>query len=66
MHHTPTEVFHYTDSGGQSDAIYLSKSSTILHAAKKDLQAIIQLQVRKTKVKKLQINESYFRWGTTM
>lgn len=44
MHHTPTEVFHYTDSGGQSDAIYLSKSSTILHAAKKDLQAIIQLQ----------------------
>lgn len=45
MQHTPSEVFHYTDSGGQSDAIYLSKSSTILQAAKKDLLGIIQLQV---------------------
>ncbi|XP_044188817.1 patatin-like phospholipase domain-containing protein 7 isoform X1 [Thunnus albacares] len=44
MQHTPSEVFHYTDSGGQSDAIYLSKSSTILQAAKKDLLGIIQLQ----------------------
>lgn len=44
MHHTPTEVFHYTDSRGQSDNIHLSKSSTILHAAKKDLLGIIQLQ----------------------
>ncbi|KAK7895627.1 hypothetical protein WMY93_020952 [Mugilogobius chulae] len=44
MHHTPTEVFHYTDSRGQSDSIHLSKSSTILHAAKKDLLGVIQLQ----------------------
>ncbi|XP_040013278.1 patatin-like phospholipase domain-containing protein 7a isoform X1 [Xiphias gladius] len=44
MLHTPSEVFHYTDSGGHSDAIYLSKSSTILQAAKKDLLRIIQLQ----------------------
>lgn len=44
MHHTPTEVFHYADSRGQSDAIHLSKSSTILHAAKKDLLGIIQLE----------------------
>ncbi|XP_045922349.1 patatin-like phospholipase domain-containing protein 7a isoform X1 [Micropterus dolomieu] len=44
MQHTPSEVFHYTDSGGQSDAIHLSKSSTILQAAKKDLMGIIQLQ----------------------
>ncbi|KAM7393057.1 hypothetical protein PAMA_007940 [Pampus argenteus] len=44
MQHTPSEVFHYTDSGGHSDAIYLSKSSTILQAAKKDLLGIIQLQ----------------------
>lgn len=44
MHHTPTEVFHYTDTGGQSDTIHLSKSSTILQAAKKDLMGIIQLQ----------------------
>lgn len=44
MHHTPTEVFHYMDSRGQSDNIHLSKSSTILHAAKKDLLGIIQLQ----------------------
>uniref|UniRef100_A0A673BBG5 lysophospholipase n=1 Tax=Sphaeramia orbicularis TaxID=375764 RepID=A0A673BBG5_9TELE len=44
MQHTPSEVFHYTDSGGQSDAIHLSKSNTIFHAAKKDLLGIIQLQ----------------------
>uniref|UniRef100_A0A8C4DII2 lysophospholipase n=1 Tax=Dicentrarchus labrax TaxID=13489 RepID=A0A8C4DII2_DICLA len=44
MQHTPSEVFHYTDSGGHSDAIYLSKSSTIFQAAKKDLLGIIQLQ----------------------
>ncbi|XP_072311392.1 patatin-like phospholipase domain-containing protein 7 [Eucyclogobius newberryi] len=44
MHHTPTEVFHYTDSGGQSDAIHRSISGSILHAAKKDLMTIIQLQ----------------------
>uniref|UniRef100_A0A4W6CGQ2 lysophospholipase n=1 Tax=Lates calcarifer TaxID=8187 RepID=A0A4W6CGQ2_LATCA len=45
MLHTPSEVFHYTDSGGHSDAIHLSKSSTIFQAAKKDLLGIIQLQV---------------------
>uniref|UniRef100_A0A3Q3EF39 lysophospholipase n=1 Tax=Labrus bergylta TaxID=56723 RepID=A0A3Q3EF39_9LABR len=44
MQHTPSEVFHYTDSGGHSDAIHLSKSSTIFQAAKKDLLGIIQLQ----------------------
>ncbi|KAI3362417.1 hypothetical protein L3Q82_012719, partial [Scortum barcoo] len=44
MQHTPSEVFHYTDSGGHSDAIHLSKSSTILQAAKRDLLGIIQLQ----------------------
>ncbi|XP_075935857.1 patatin-like phospholipase domain-containing protein 7a [Anarhichas minor] len=44
MQPTPSEVFHYTDSGGHSDAIYLSKSCTILQAAKKDLLGIIQLQ----------------------
>ncbi|XP_033831851.1 patatin-like phospholipase domain-containing protein 7a [Periophthalmus magnuspinnatus] len=44
LHHTPIEVFYYTDSRGQSDAIHLSKSGTILHAAKKDLLGVIQLQ----------------------
>nr|XP_020465447.1 patatin-like phospholipase domain-containing protein 7 isoform X2 [Monopterus albus] len=44
MLHTPSEVYHYTDSGGHSDAIHLSKSSTIFQAAKKDLLRIIQLQ----------------------
>ncbi|XP_068429903.1 patatin-like phospholipase domain-containing protein 7 [Clinocottus analis] len=44
MQHTPSEVFHYTDSGGHSDAFHLSKSCTILQAAKKDLLGIIQLQ----------------------
>ncbi|XP_037548083.1 patatin-like phospholipase domain-containing protein 7a [Nematolebias whitei] len=41
---TPSEVLHCTDNGGQSDAIQFSKSNTILQAAKKDLQEIIQLQ----------------------
>ncbi|XP_077479438.1 patatin-like phospholipase domain-containing protein 7a isoform X3 [Stigmatopora argus] len=44
MQHMPSEVFHYTDSGGQSDNIHLSKSGTIFQAAKKDLLEIIQLQ----------------------
>ncbi|XP_029300290.1 LOW QUALITY PROTEIN: patatin-like phospholipase domain-containing protein 7a [Cottoperca gobio] len=44
MQPTPSEVFHYTDSGGHSDAIQLSKSCTIFQAAKKDLLGIIQLQ----------------------
>ncbi|XP_061590294.1 patatin-like phospholipase domain-containing protein 7a [Cololabis saira] len=44
MQPIPSEVFHYTDSGRQSDAIHLSKSNTILQAAKKDLLRIIQLQ----------------------
>uniref|UniRef100_A0A8C5DSS1 lysophospholipase n=1 Tax=Gouania willdenowi TaxID=441366 RepID=A0A8C5DSS1_GOUWI len=30
MQQTPSEVFHYTDSGGHSGIIHLSKSSTIL------------------------------------
>lgn len=41
----PTEVFHYADSRGQYDASHLSRSSSILQAAKKDLLGIIQLQV---------------------
>lgn len=46
MQHAPSEVFYYTDSGGQSDTVQLSKSSSILQAAKRDLLGIIQLQVR--------------------
>uniref|UniRef100_A0A8C5DUN6 lysophospholipase n=1 Tax=Gouania willdenowi TaxID=441366 RepID=A0A8C5DUN6_GOUWI len=45
MQQTPSEVFHYTDSGGHSGIIHLSKSSTILQAAKKDLLGIFQLEV---------------------
>ncbi|KAI4816881.1 hypothetical protein KUCAC02_009181 [Chaenocephalus aceratus] len=44
MQPTPSEVFHYTDSGGHHDAANLSKSCTIFQAAKKDLLGIIQLQ----------------------
>ncbi|XP_061822445.1 patatin-like phospholipase domain-containing protein 7a isoform X1 [Nerophis lumbriciformis] len=44
LQHAPSEVFHYTDSGGQSDGVHLSKSSTIFQAAKKDLLGLIQLQ----------------------
>uniref|UniRef100_A0A671W7G8 lysophospholipase n=1 Tax=Sparus aurata TaxID=8175 RepID=A0A671W7G8_SPAAU len=44
MQHTPSEVFHYTDCGGHSDAINLSKSSTILQAAKRDLLLLFLLQ----------------------
>lgn len=46
MQHAPSEVFHYADSRGHSDAILLSRSCSILQAAKKDLLGIIQLQVR--------------------
>ncbi|XP_072227349.1 patatin-like phospholipase domain-containing protein 7 isoform X2 [Leuresthes tenuis] len=44
MQQTPSEVFHYTDSGGQSDSVHLSKSNAILLAAKRDLLGVIQLQ----------------------
>ncbi|MED6262205.1 hypothetical protein ATANTOWER_016082 [Ataeniobius toweri] len=44
MQQTPSEVFHYTDGGGQSDAINVGKGSTVLQAAKKDLLGVIQLQ----------------------
>ncbi|KAK5851880.1 hypothetical protein PBY51_023397 [Eleginops maclovinus] len=44
MQPTPSEVFHYTGSGGHYDAVNLSKSCTIFQAAKKDLLGIIQLQ----------------------
>ncbi|XP_071754787.2 patatin-like phospholipase domain-containing protein 7a [Centroberyx gerrardi] len=44
MQHTPSAVFHYTDSGGRSDAVHPSKVSAIFQAAKKDLLGIIQLQ----------------------
>lgn len=46
MQHAPSEVFYYTDTRGHSDTILLSKSCTILHAAKKDLLGLLQLQVR--------------------
>uniref|UniRef100_A0A8C7WI37 lysophospholipase n=1 Tax=Oncorhynchus mykiss TaxID=8022 RepID=A0A8C7WI37_ONCMY len=46
MQHTPSAVFHYTDSGGRSDTVHPSKVSSIFQAAKKDLLGIIQLQVR--------------------
>uniref|UniRef100_A0A8C3AJ65 lysophospholipase n=1 Tax=Cyclopterus lumpus TaxID=8103 RepID=A0A8C3AJ65_CYCLU len=39
-----TQTHTWRDSGGHSDAIHLSKSCTILQAAKKDLLGIIQLQ----------------------
>uniref|UniRef100_A0A087YP49 lysophospholipase n=1 Tax=Poecilia formosa TaxID=48698 RepID=A0A087YP49_POEFO len=44
MQQTPSEVFHYTDSGGQPDASNVGKSSTVLQAAKKDFLGVIQLQ----------------------
>ncbi|MED6270913.1 hypothetical protein CHARACLAT_014985, partial [Characodon lateralis] len=44
MQQTPSEVFHYTDGGGQSDSINVGKGSTLLQAAKKDLLGVIQLQ----------------------
>nr|XP_046174153.1 patatin-like phospholipase domain-containing protein 7 isoform X4 [Oncorhynchus gorbuscha] len=44
MQHTPSAVFHYTDSGGRSDTVHPSKVSSIFQAAKKDLLGIIQLQ----------------------
>uniref|UniRef100_A0A8C8IUU8 lysophospholipase n=1 Tax=Oncorhynchus tshawytscha TaxID=74940 RepID=A0A8C8IUU8_ONCTS len=47
MQHTPSAVFHYTDSGGRSDTVHPSKVSSIFQAAKKDLLGIIQLQVRR-------------------
>ncbi|XP_034047763.1 patatin-like phospholipase domain-containing protein 7 isoform X2 [Thalassophryne amazonica] len=46
MQQTPSAVVQYTDSGGRSDAVFLSKGSAILQAAKKDLLGIIQLQDR--------------------
>lgn len=45
MQHTPSAVFHYTDSGGRSD-VHPSKVGAIFQAAKKDLLGIIKLQVR--------------------
>uniref|UniRef100_A0AAR2JJC2 lysophospholipase n=1 Tax=Pygocentrus nattereri TaxID=42514 RepID=A0AAR2JJC2_PYGNA len=44
MQHTPSAVFHYTDSGGRSD-VHPSKVGAIFQAAKKDLLGIIPLQV---------------------
>uniref|UniRef100_A0A3B4BQS7 lysophospholipase n=1 Tax=Pygocentrus nattereri TaxID=42514 RepID=A0A3B4BQS7_PYGNA len=43
MQHTPSAVFHYTDSGGRSD-VHPSKVGAIFQAAKKDLLGIIPLQ----------------------
>uniref|UniRef100_A0A668AM57 lysophospholipase n=1 Tax=Myripristis murdjan TaxID=586833 RepID=A0A668AM57_9TELE len=44
MQHTPSAVFHYTDTGGRSNAVHPSKVNAIFQAAKKDLLGIIQLQ----------------------
>uniref|UniRef100_A0A8B9R8Z1 lysophospholipase n=1 Tax=Astyanax mexicanus TaxID=7994 RepID=A0A8B9R8Z1_ASTMX len=44
MQHTPSAVFHYTDSKGPTD-VHPSKVGAIFQAAKKDLLGIIQLQV---------------------
>uniref|UniRef100_A0A8B9JQG1 lysophospholipase n=1 Tax=Astyanax mexicanus TaxID=7994 RepID=A0A8B9JQG1_ASTMX len=43
MQHTPSAVFHYTDSKGPTD-VHPSKVGAIFQAAKKDLLGIIQLQ----------------------
>lgn len=45
MQCAPSEVFHYADNRGQCDSSHLSRSSSVLQAAKKDLLGIIQLQV---------------------
>ncbi|XP_036384106.1 patatin-like phospholipase domain-containing protein 7a isoform X1 [Megalops cyprinoides] len=44
MQHTPSAVFHYTDTGGRSDHVPPSKINAIFQAAKKDLLGLIQLQ----------------------
>ncbi|XP_049326272.1 patatin-like phospholipase domain-containing protein 7 [Astyanax mexicanus] len=44
MQHTPSAVYHYSDTGGHSGHVHHSKINAIFQAAKKDLLKIIQLQ----------------------
>uniref|UniRef100_A0A8C2D5U2 lysophospholipase n=1 Tax=Cyprinus carpio TaxID=7962 RepID=A0A8C2D5U2_CYPCA len=44
MQHSPSAVFHYSDTGGHSSHIHHCKVNAIFQAAKKDLIKIIQLQ----------------------
>ncbi|XP_067295136.1 patatin-like phospholipase domain-containing protein 7 [Pseudorasbora parva] len=44
MQHSPSAVFHYSDTGGHSNHIHHCKVNAIFQAAKKDLLKIIQLQ----------------------
>ncbi|XP_051748594.1 patatin-like phospholipase domain-containing protein 7 [Ctenopharyngodon idella] len=44
MQHSPSAVFHYSDTGGHSSHIHHCKVNAIFQAAKKDLLKIIQLQ----------------------
>lgn len=46
LQHSPSAVFHYSDTGGHSSHIHHCKVNAIFQAAKKDLLKIIQLQVR--------------------
>ncbi|RXN32044.1 patatin-like phospholipase domain-containing 7 [Labeo rohita] len=44
MQHSPSAVFHYSDTGGHYSHIHHCKVNAIFQAAKKDLLKIIQLQ----------------------
>uniref|UniRef100_A0A671NQS2 lysophospholipase n=1 Tax=Sinocyclocheilus anshuiensis TaxID=1608454 RepID=A0A671NQS2_9TELE len=44
MQHSPSAVFHYSDTGGHSSHIHHCKVNAVFQAAKKDLIKIIQLQ----------------------
>ncbi|CAM4543410.1 unnamed protein product [Leuciscus chuanchicus] len=44
LQHSPSAVFHYSDTGGHSSHIHHCKVNAIFQAAKKDLLKIIQLQ----------------------
>lgn len=46
MQHSPSAVFHYSDTGGHSSHMHHCKVNAIFQAAKKDLLKIFQLQVR--------------------
>ncbi|XP_072521317.1 patatin-like phospholipase domain-containing protein 7 [Salminus brasiliensis] len=44
MQHTPSAVYHYSDTGGHSGHVHHSKINAIFQAAKKDLLKLVQLQ----------------------
>lgn len=46
MQHSPSAVFHYSDTGGHSSHMHHCKVNAIFQAAKKDLLKIFQLKVR--------------------